>query len=150
MGITDSCAVLAGRRGDGRAGVGGWRSRSRRRGTETGKGVAELQDVTGLVANDVVEGLGDGFRATSGFRILEQFDGMDLPVGEVTFVPWQYGCEHVGDFHGLSASGREVLIVGVTAVEGADSGSPMFSRFIDWANVLAQLGATMAARPTLS
>jgi hypothetical protein len=109
--------------------------------------VSTFDQVAQLVEDDVVEGLGDAFTSTTGFSVLEHFSGKAFPVGEVTFVPWQYGCRHVGKFYGLCASLRDVLIVGVTAVESPDSDSPTFARFIDWANVFAQLGATIAARP---
>jgi hypothetical protein len=109
--------------------------------------VADFSTAQELVRDDVMDGLSFAFEPTGGFGLLKSFDGKELPAGAVTFVPWQFSCRHVGEFLGIEATGREATIVGATAIEYRGDSEPMFHRFIDWANVFAQLGVTMAARP---
>ena len=106
------------------------------------------ESATDLVRDDVVEGLGAAFEPTTGFAVLDALAGKaPATADDVTFVPWQYGGLHVGSFHGVAPTGRAVLIVGTTAVDVGRSEEPEFHRFVDWANVFAQLGLTVNARP---
>ena len=66
-------------------------------------------------------------------------------VGQVV---WQATTEHVGEFQGVPPTGRTITVTGATHVSGFDPGedpnrsSARFTRFVDWAVVLAQLGVT--------
>lgn len=110
----------------------------------------EFTNIADLVREDIMEGLGTAFEPTTGYALLESFATEDFPVGPVTFVPWQYGCRHVDTFRGIPPTGREITIVGATAVEGINEETPLFHRFVDWANVFSQMGLTISARPLLA
>ena len=62
-------------------------------------------------------------------------------VGDVVFVQWSWKGRHTEDFvfAGTKATHRSVEIHGVTVVYDTDLG-PYFGRFVDWSNVLAQVG----------
>ena len=66
-----------------------------------------FNDITSLVEDDVVEGLGDAFTATSGFGVHPHYSAKNIPVSEVTFVPWRYVGRHVGDFYGIAPVGKQ-------------------------------------------
>lgn len=107
--------------------------------------MSTIEDIYELARADVVDGLGGSF-ADGDFRRLKDFEGLDLPSGNVAFVPWEYHTRHTGTFFGLDATQRDVVLVGVTAIDTTGV-EPLFHRFVDWANVLAQLGVTWSARP---
>jgi hypothetical protein len=97
---------------------------------------------------DVEAGLGRFFPASQGFLVPEVFQGAPVTNGRQTAVVWEYRGRHDAEFQGIPATGRQVVIRGTTIVdhEGPD---PQFHRYVDWLDLMAQLGVTATMRPAL-
>lgn len=66
-----------------------------------------------------------------------------LPEGAV--VSWRWETVNIGNFFGLARTNREIRINGSTSVRLVD-GEAQLIRFIDWLDVLGQMGVAVAAR----
>ncbi len=83
-------------------------------------------------------------------ELREGFDSDDLEdmLGPgLSAVPWQAKVRHTGSFRGIAATGKPVLIVGVSILDltaGDDVG--VIHRFVNWEEVMGQLGVVYAAR----
>ncbi len=73
----------------------------------------------------------------------DQLDGTELASGGLTAVPWQFTGTHSGLFEGIAPTHRSVTIQGVTILDQARG---LHYRYVDWLNVLAQLGVALAYR----
>jgi hypothetical protein len=97
------------------------------------------------VLQDITEGLKHVFsprdNSPGGAQIVERS-------GTAAYVEWVYDCTHTGVFQGLKPKGRELTIRGVTIVDDS-SGSPVFKRYVDWSEVMTQLGMFANFRPTI-
>lgn len=60
-------------------------------------------------------------------------------------VTWRWDTENVGKFHTLAATKRKIRINGCTVLHNGEEGI-VVTRFIDWLEVLGQMGAGVAAR----
>ena len=101
-----------------------------------------------LVVRDVLLGLGDSFRSEEGPKVTDA----TLTNGESTAVVWEYECEHTGLFQGLNPTGKRLTIRGITIVADHrdDEKEASFSRNIDWAQVMTDLGMYASYRPTIA
>jgi hypothetical protein len=70
---------------------------------------------------------------------LERLAEEPLTNGTVTAVPWEYTGFTEERLRGQEQQPREVTVRGVTIVEG-DGEEAVFRRYVDWAEVWAQLG----------
>ena len=102
-----------------------------------------------LVRDDIEAGLGGAFSGGDGFSIPGAF--ADLPPitgGARTAVVWEYHATHTDFFQGVGPTGRPVTIRGVTVVDRSGP-QPLFHRYVDWLEVMGQLGLTSTHRPAL-
>lgn len=114
-----------------------------------------VSTVIDLVHRDVHEGLsgsieprdGEGFAVGEGFEFVADAPIAD-PEGRVAVVPWQWRGVHVQPVLGVQASGRALVVRGVTLVTG-DEEAELLHRYIDWADVLQQLDARFYERPVV-
>jgi hypothetical protein len=65
---------------------------------------------------------------------------------DVSVMAWEWRVVHAGPLQGTPATGIELTIRGMTAIDGR-RGEPQFSRYIDWLGLYADLGAVTIARP---
>jgi hypothetical protein len=120
----------------------------------------ELED---LVARDIEVGLAGGSAETDEAprqAIFAPIDGVDFSQGELpgvtvrtvdrnrAAVEWTYRCQHVGHFAGIMPTDKTLVIHGVTIVERRPDREPRFRRYVDWAEVMTQLGVTATFRPS--
>jgi hypothetical protein len=70
---------------------------------------------------------------------LERLAEEPLSNGAMTAVPWEYTGTAAVRLRGEGQPNREVTIRGVTIVEG-EGENAVFRRYVDWAEVWAQLG----------
>jgi hypothetical protein len=101
--------------------------------------------------NTGLNGMFDPVDPADAVRLNEAFQ--DGPVEEMfgpslSAVPWQVEVRHTGQFRGIAATGRSVTILGVTILNLTDPDGPgILHRFINWEEVMAQLGVFYAVRP---
>jgi len=105
-------------------------------------------DALSQVTQDLNTGLGEIFEGTDVVRAVDVF--ADEPVGTVSeaasVVAWEWPVVHVGHLQGTPPTGKAVTIRGITVIDGR-SGELLFSRYIDWLGLYAQIGAVTTARP---
>jgi hypothetical protein len=110
-------------------------------------------DAITATQEDLVKGLSDAFRIDpSDIKVDSPVNEPVLANDAYAAVLWALRGTHTGTFVGLEPTGREVTIEGLTLVklperEGDD---PQFMRFVDWSEVLGQLGVSMSGRPILA
>jgi hypothetical protein len=108
-------------------------------------------DLVTLVTDDVTEGLKVVFPAEGGFDVGPPFRREDESVanGRVGVVGWTWrGVDTIG-FQGYKPTGAVVEVRGVTVVEfDAEDGATLFHRYVDWLDVIGQLGLSVSGRPT--
>jgi hypothetical protein len=99
----------------------------------------------GLGALVAPRGDGHGFVQPDGFESIG-----DEPIADeqdrVVAVPWEWRGVHVEALLGVASTQRDVVVRGVTLVTG-EEGAELLHRYIDWADVLQQLGARVFGRP---
>jgi hypothetical protein len=105
------------------------------------------QPAAELIGNDVTASLGKFFTATAGFRRPEPFAGEPISNDTHTAIVWEYTGVHTEPINGIRPTRREVTVRGVTIVDHSGK-EPAFHRYIDWAEVMGQLGLTVTGRPT--
>jgi hypothetical protein len=117
--------------------------------------VPNIFNVVDLVRRDVFEGLSNSIepRDDDAFALAEGFEFIaDSPVsdadGRVAVVPWRWRGAHVQPILGIEASGRELLVRGVTLITGGEE-EELLHRYVDWADVLQQLDARFYPRPVV-
>lgn len=110
-------------------------------------------EIVHLVADDVTAGLGGVFEPTEGGGLmpLDSFGPLDAPIASDTHaaLPWQWQGAHVGEIAGIPATGTDVVLRGVTIIDRSGD-DVLFHRFIDWLDVLQQLGAVLVGRPVVA
>jgi hypothetical protein len=112
-------------------------------------GEKAVQAAPTLVERDIVAGLADVFSPLEGFRAPHQFANVaPISNGTQTAVVWEYSVTHTGDFQGIRPTGREIVVRGVTIVDTSGD-EPVYHRYIDWADVFAQLSLSTTGRPAL-
>ena len=99
-----------------------------------------------IVRDDVEIGLGQSFKSERGVDIIDA----TLTNGDATAVVWVFECEHVGMFQGLKPKNKMVTMRGVTIVDHAAENGPLLQRFVDWSEVMADLGMFANYRPTIA
>jgi hypothetical protein len=107
-------------------------------------------DALAATQKDLVEGLDGPFTINPGaIRVDSPVNEKVLENNTYAAVVWSLQATHTGEFAGLMATNREVTIEGVTLIQKPpdDKGEPQFMRFIDWSQVLGQLGVSMSGRP---
>ena len=71
----------------------------------------------------------------------------DMLGPRLSAVPWQVDVRHTGSFRGIPATGRPVRIVGVSILDlSADDNVGVIHRFVNWEEVMGQIGVVYAAR----
>jgi hypothetical protein len=113
------------------------------------KRALDANPAVALVREDVMSGLREFFSAAPGFVPAGSPDDAPMTNGRQTAVAWEYHGRHNGTFQGIPATGRDVVIRGVTVVEQGGRGRVLFSRYVDWLDVMSQLGLSAIARPAL-
>ena len=114
----------------------------------------DRDEIVRLVADDVAAGLGGVFQPTEGGGLmpLDSLESLGAPIASDTHaaLPWQWQGTHVGEIAGIPPTGREDVVVrGVTIVDRTGD-DILFHRFIDWLDVLQQLGAVLVGRPVVA
>jgi hypothetical protein len=122
------------------------------------------QQLLDIVDRDIRDGIGRVFTPQGDVRLHAPFAGVKLPSGNVSFVPWEYDAVHdqpmnttlpgaggmlTHDGTGppiVAPTGKTFTLVGVTVVD-ARKPAVRLHRFVDWANVLANVGMGMSMRP---
>jgi hypothetical protein len=112
------------------------------------------------VAPGILNEEGGGFRIGGPFAE-RSFNGF-IPVPErplsdgdsqIHVVPWEWhGIDDLGDrggLAGLGATGRTVILRGVTMVTRDDERGLQLFRYIDWMDAFTQAGISVATRPIL-
>jgi hypothetical protein len=126
--------------------------------------VPNHQELLAIVDDDIRTGIGKVFTPSGLVRLQAPFTGVTLPTADVSFVPWEYDAKHdhplnttetgaagmITD-HGegapiLPATNRTFPILGVTVVDARQQPVTLH-RFVDWANVLANVGMGVSMRP---
>ena len=103
-----------------------------------------------LVNDDVTAGLAEYFTPTQGFLPAAGFaEGEPISNGRHTAIVWEYHGRHTAAFQGVQPTGREVVIRGTTVVDVSRRSRPVFHRYVDWLDVMGQLGMTSTHRPAL-
>jgi hypothetical protein len=108
-------------------------------------------DAVGLVQQAVAAGLGQAFDdRDGGFRVVEELLGDSFGDDDrVVAVPWELPCTHARRFLEIEATFVDLVIRGLTlVVENPDKGV-LLHRYIDWAQVMSDLGMSMTFRPAL-
>ena len=112
---------------------------------------AEPDDVLAAVQADIDIVLGELFTPSGSFEI------QDLPDGSAVLprsaeesssvaVLWTWSGVHDRPTQGITATGAEVSVEGVTIVSGRP-GNRSYRRFIDWSDVWSQIGLGIGTRP---
>lgn len=98
------------------------------------------------VAEDLAEGFGSIFREVEPLRPAGVFAEQSVGASLVSVLAWEWPVHHVGSIQGTPATLRDVTLRGVTVIDEL-SGERLFSRYIDWLSLYAELGALAIARP---
>jgi hypothetical protein len=122
----------------------------------------EVESAVAAVADDLAQGFGGIFEGRSDLvpvgRFAEEVVGTISET--VSVVAWEWPVTHVGPIQGTPATGRELVMRGVTVIEREETvvgrredvvdggaGDLVFSRYIDWLALYAELGAVTISRP---
>jgi hypothetical protein len=110
-------------------------------------------DALKATEQDLIDGLKESFSFSHGS--IDTSSPVNAPLltnTSYTAVTWTLNATHTGDFVGLAPTGRAVVIEGVTIilVPQSDADDPQFMRFIDWSEVIGQLGVAMTGRPIVA
>jgi hypothetical protein len=115
-----------------------------------------VEEALQAVAEDLAEGFGGMFREVEPVRpvgvFAEQAVGAlpspdaDERAALVSVLAWEWPVHHVGSIQGTPATLRDVTLRGMTVIDER-SGERLFSRYIDWLGLYAELGALSIARP---
>jgi hypothetical protein len=126
--------------------------------------VPNHRELLEIVDRDIREGIGKVFTPQGDVRLQSAFTGVTLPDATVSFVPWEYDARHdqpmnttaagaggmlTHDGEGppiVAATNKTFTMVGVTVVDARQS-AVRLHRFVDWANVLANVGMGVSMRP---
>ena len=108
----------------------------------------DAAEAVDAVRNDLEAGLGDVFSILQFTSDIEKINAPVMSNNDFAAVVWSVNASHDNVFAGLAPTGREVVIEGVTIVS-TSSEEPMFRRYIDWSNVLGQLGVSISGRPVM-
>lgn len=100
------------------------------------------------VRRDVESGVGSWFSPLAGFAGREEFGSAPMTNESFTSVVWEYAGRHTAVFQGIQPTGREVMIRGVTVVDHTGP-APRFHRYVDWLDLMGQLGVSAAMRPAV-
>jgi hypothetical protein len=127
--------------------------------------VPDHKQLLEIIDRDIREGIGKVFTPTGPVRLQRAFADVTLPDAKVSFVPWEYDAVHDQPMHAAMADGHEQMthehggspmapathkqftIAGVTVVD-ARTRTVTLHRFVDWANVLGNVGMHMSMRPS--
>jgi hypothetical protein len=109
----------------------------------------EKEQATALIRDDVEKSLKRYFSPTDGFTIPEPFIGAQPIANQThTAVVWEYAGVHTHAFHGIEATQRSVVVRGATIVDQSGE-TALFHRYIDWSEVMGQLGLAITGRPAV-
>lgn len=108
----------------------------------------DVNDAIGAVSRDLAEGFGGIFEATDDVRAVDVFaeEAVGTMSDSVSVLAWEWPVRHVGSLQGTPATGRDLTVRGVTVIDGRGD-ELLFSRYIDWLALYAELGAVTIARP---
>lgn len=113
------------------------------------RAVAEaVRDDVATVLEDVLpagDDDGAGFRVPDPFTVVAE-TGIRNDDGSVAVVPWEWTGVNARGLFGLDPTFRRITVRGTTIVS-EEGGTPMFRRYIDWLDVLAQAGVAVYTRP---
>jgi hypothetical protein len=112
---------------------------------------AEPEDVLAAVRADIDLVLGELFTPSGSFEIQDLPDGSAvLPRSDdessSVAVLWTWSGVHDRPTQGVTATGAEVSVEGVTIASGRP-GDRSYRRFIDWSDVWSQIGLSIGTRP---
>jgi hypothetical protein len=101
-----------------------------------------------LVQADVEEAMRPFFPPTDrGFTVPKPFDeAAAITSGRFSAVVWEYYGAHQAEFQGVLPTGLPVVVRGATIV---DHETEVFHRYVDWTDVMGQLGLTATMRPVV-
>src|SRR5689334_15801094 len=117
-----------------------------------------------IVERDIRDGLGRIFTPQGAIRVQAAFSDTKLPEDDVSFVPWEYDALHDQPLHTVAGDGQDHIasqsddppvvgatnasftITGVTVVDARRPAVRLY-RFLDWANVFANVGLHVSVRP---
>src|SRR5262245_8511800 len=108
-------------------------------------------DAIGEINEDLKAGFGEVFETIEDARAVGVFadrsigDGADTG-NQVSVVAWEWQVRHMGYLNYLAPTGKEVTMRGVTVVDES-TGERLYSRYIDWLQLYAELGAVAMVRP---
>jgi len=109
---------------------------------------ASVDDALTEVTQDLTTGFEGIFDTVEDVRAVGVF--MDEAVGTesdvASVLAWEWQVRHVGPLQGTPATLKDLTVRGMTVIDGS-SGRLMFSRYIDWMGLYAQIGAVTIARP---
>lgn len=118
------------------------------------------------VSQDLADGFAGIFDGQGGVLPVGRFaeEAVGTVSDTVSVLAWEWPVRHVGPLQGTPATHRELTLRGVTVIERRSSvidrgdtviereeteadGNLLFSRYIDWLALYAELGALSIARP---
>jgi hypothetical protein len=112
--------------------------------------VDRQQLATELIRTDVLGSLEQYFSPTEGFNVARPFASAEPIANDShTAVVWEFSGIHTGDFLGIKPTRRAVVIRGVTVVDHSKEPA-QFHRYVDWAEVMGQLGLSITGRPAVA
>jgi hypothetical protein len=112
-----------------------------------------------MVSDDIGDALGralqpelddDGFRLRPDFEFLQDaVIGHEDATRTIAVIPWQFTGTHRDEpLLGVPPTGRRVVVNGTTIVRDAET-DPQLYRYVDWGEVLDQLGVHHYGRPVV-
>jgi hypothetical protein len=104
-----------------------------------------VDEALDAVSNDLNEGFGGIFEGIDRVRAVGVFAEEAVGADRVSVLAWEWPVRHVGSLQGTPATGRELTLRGLTVIDARDG--ELFSRYIDWLALYAELGALTIVRP---
>lgn len=101
-----------------------------------------------VVSRDLTGGFEGIFEGMDDLHAVGVFADEEVGADGVSVLAWEWPVRHVGSLQGTPATGRELTLRGVTIVDGRGD-EVLFSRYIDWLALYAELGAVTIARPAV-
>jgi hypothetical protein len=115
------------------------------------------------VSEDLAHGFSGIFEGSDDLRPVGRFaeEAMGTVSDTASVLAWEWPVVHVGMIQGTAATNRELTLRGVTVIErretvvsrgdkvidGDNDSELLFSRYIDWLALYAELGALAIGRP---
>jgi hypothetical protein len=107
-------------------------------------------DAVDAVRRDLETGFSDILQPNGPLNPVGKFSDVAIGSGndEISVLAWEQPVIHVGSLQGTPPTGKELILRGVTIIDG-NGGDPLYSRYIDWLALYADIGAITIARPAV-